>query len=95
MQDPAPKPAPHAHGDRTSSSRAGAQAPATAPGDAAPRRPPGELMAAALKTHRMLSRGLGQNVALTPLGPDGAARGLAAFVAVYAAQQERGGNSAP
>jgi hypothetical protein len=52
-------------------------------------------MAAALKTHRMLSRGLGQNVPLTPLGPDGAARGLAAFVAVYAAQQERGGNGAP
>lgn len=68
-------------------SRAWAEALAMACGDADhAHRPPGELLAASLKAHRTLSRGLGQSVPLTALGPDGGVLGLAAFVAVYAAQ---------
>lgn len=73
-------------------SRAWAEALALAhePGERTDRagRPPGELVAAALKAHRALSQGLGQSVPVTAIGPDGGVRGLAAFVAVYAAQQE-------
>lgn len=68
-------------------SRAWAEALAMADGDAG--RPAGELVAAALKAHRTLSRGLGQSVPVTALGPDDGVRGLAAFVAVYATQQEQ------
>ncbi|WP_328891868.1 hypothetical protein [Streptomyces sp. NBC_00316] len=89
MQDPAPKPVPHPRKDEIVS-RAWAEALAMAHGDAdRTHRPPGELVAAALKAHRALSRGLKQNVPVTALGPDGGVRGLAAFVAVYAAQQEQ------
>ncbi|MGV4982317.1 hypothetical protein ACVB8X_23990 [Streptomyces sp. NRAIS4] len=48
-----------------------------------------ELVAAALKAHRALSRGLGESVPVTALGPDGALRGLAAFIAVYAARRDQ------
>ncbi|MET8036736.1 hypothetical protein [Streptomyces sp. NPDC005345] len=51
------------------------------------RRPRSELMAAALQAHRTLTRGPGPDVPLTALGPHGDPRALAAFVAVYAAQQ--------
>jgi hypothetical protein len=56
-------------------------------------RPPGALAAAALRAHGTLSAGLGQGVPLTALGPaGGGVRGLAAFLAVYAAQQELDGS---
>ncbi|MGX1915373.1 hypothetical protein ACWIID_42165 [Streptomyces phaeochromogenes] len=52
-------------------------------------RPPGDLAAAALRAHGTLSAGLGQSVPFTALGPGGGGvQGLAAFLAVYAAQQE-------
>jgi hypothetical protein len=54
-------------------------------------RPPGEVAAAALSAHGALSAGLGHSVpftALTPAGTtDSGVRQLAAFLAVYAAQQ--------
>ncbi|MFD8253850.1 hypothetical protein [Streptomyces werraensis] len=78
---PDPDPAPHPRRDETAS-------------PAGP-EPPSELVAAALEAHRALSRGLGQNVPLTALGPDCGVRGLAAFVAVYAAQQEQRGARDP
>ncbi|MFH8492353.1 hypothetical protein [Streptomyces longisporoflavus] len=88
-----PKPVPpHAHQDDHAhkddiASRAWAEALAMACGDADhAHRPPGELLAASLRAHRTLSRGLGQSVPLTALGPNGGVLGLAAFVAVYAAQ---------
>jgi len=87
MPEHDPNPVPHLRKDEIAS-RACAEALAMACGDADhAHRPPGELVAAALKAHRTLSRGLGQSVPLTALGPDGGVRGLAAFVAVYAAQQ--------
>ncbi|WP_353947368.1 hypothetical protein ABII15_38670 (plasmid) [Streptomyces sp. HUAS MG91] len=48
-----------------------------------------ELVAAALETHRALSRGLGRSVPLAALQPACGARQFAAFVAVYAAQPKR------
>lgn len=84
---PAPVPASRARRDETAS-QAWAEALATActhPDHA--RRPRGELMAAALQAHRTLTRGPGPGVPLTALGPHGDPRALAAFVAVYAAQQ--------
>ena len=86
MQDPIPQPVPHPRTEETVS-RSRTRAPATARGAA--HRPPVEQMAAALKAHRALSRGLKQNVPLTALGPDRGVRGLAAFAAVYAAHQEQ------
>lgn len=82
-----PKPEPqYQHRDEITS-RAWAEALAMACGDADhAHRPPGELLAASLKVHRALSRGLGRSVPLTALGPDGGVLGLAAFVAVYATQ---------
>ncbi|MFJ4832096.1 hypothetical protein ACIP79_19675 [Streptomyces sp. NPDC088747] len=54
------------------------------------RRPCGELAAAALRAHSVLSAGFGQHIAFTGLGPDGGGvRALAAFLAVYAARHER------
>lgn len=47
-----------------------------------------DALAAALSAHRTLARGLGRSVPLTALCADGGASGLAAFVAVYAAQQD-------
>lgn len=89
MPKPDPNQVPHPRKNEITS-RAWAEALAMACGDADhTHRPPGELVAAALKAHRTLSRGLGQNVPVTALGPDGRVRGLAAFVAVYAAQQEQ------
>ncbi|MGW6062994.1 hypothetical protein [Streptomyces sp. NPDC055189] len=84
-----PKPVPPHQRQRQDeiASRAWAEALAMACGDADhAHRPPGELLAASLAAHRTLSRGLGQSVPLTALGPDGGVLGLAAFVAVYAAQ---------
>lgn len=69
-----PDPAPH----RTSQ-----------PGENAPE----ELVATALASHRALSRGLRQGIpdpSVAPiLTPSGSLNGLAAFLAVYAAQQKR------
>ncbi|MDL5205439.1 hypothetical protein [Streptomyces sp. ALI-76-A] len=79
---------PHLRRDEIAS-RARAEALAMACADTAhSHRPAGELVAAALKAHRTLSRGLGPGGPVTPLGPDAGVRGLAAFLAVYAAQQE-------
>lgn len=54
-------------------------------------RPPGEVAAAALSAHGTLSAGLGRSVPFTALAPagttDSGVRQLAAFLAVYAAQQ--------
>ncbi|MFB7248318.1 hypothetical protein CW362_41245 [Streptomyces populi] len=48
----------------------------------------GDLTAAALRAHRALSAGFGHSVGFTALGPGGdSVRGLAAFLAVYAAEQ--------
>ncbi|MEU4469106.1 hypothetical protein AB0G20_36350 [Streptomyces sp. NPDC024017] len=55
-------------------------------------RPAGELVAAALKAHRTLVRGLGRSVPLTALGPDAGVRGLTAFLAVYAARHPAPGD---
>lgn len=87
MPNREPKPVPpHAHKDDIASS-AWAEALAMACGDADhAHHPPGELLAASLKAHRTLSRGLGRSVPLTALGPDGGVLGFAAFVAVYATQ---------
>ncbi|MGW0877381.1 hypothetical protein ACWD3Z_44020 [Streptomyces sp. NPDC002740] len=51
---------------------------------------PGALAAAALRAHSTLSAGTGRSVPVTVFaaGGDGV-RGLAAFLAVYAAEQER------
>ncbi|WP_329113045.1 hypothetical protein [Streptomyces sp. NBC_01465] len=88
MEEPAPRPVRPARKDEIVS-RAWAEALAMACGDSDHAgRPPGELVAAALKVHRALSRGLKQGVPVTAFGPDGGVRGLAAFVAVYAAQQD-------
>ncbi|WP_329374943.1 hypothetical protein [Streptomyces sp. NBC_01483] len=52
-------------------------------------RPPGELAAAALRAHGALSTRFGRSVPFTMAGPKGCGmQGLAAFLAVYAAQQE-------
>jgi hypothetical protein len=89
MPDPETNPVPHLRKDEIAS-RARAEALAMACADADhSHRPAGELVAAALKTQRTLSRGLGRSVPVTPLGPDGGVRGLAAFLAVYAAQQDQ------
>ncbi|MEU6381104.1 hypothetical protein [Streptomyces sp. NPDC046909] len=92
--DPILQPVPHRPRREDIASRAWAAAQEMAGEDTdragGPERPAGELVAAALKAHRTLSRGLGQSVPVTPLGPDGGGvRGLAAFVAVYAAEQEQ------
>ncbi|MCA2205348.1 hypothetical protein ACPCSQ_17990 [Streptomyces griseoincarnatus] len=85
-----PIPVPHAPDDGTTASRAWSEALATTREDTdAAHRSRGELVAAALSAHRILSRDFGRSVPVTALGPDGAPRGLAAFVAVYAAQRER------
>ncbi|MFF0190311.1 hypothetical protein [Streptomyces sp. NPDC005244] len=84
---PAPNPHPRTRRDEIAS-RAWAEALAIACADPDhARRPRGELMAAALQAHRTLTRGPGPSVPLTALGPHGDPRALAAFVAVYAAQQ--------
>jgi hypothetical protein len=92
MAQPEPDPIlqPTSHPRREEiTSRAWTEALAMAGGDPDPAdRLLGELVAAALKAHRTLSRGLGQSVPVTALGPDDGVRGLAAFVAVYAAEQE-------
>lgn len=69
-------------------------APATVPASASVAQA-GELMAAALGAHRTLARGRSQSVPLTALGPHGDPRALAAFVAVYAAQQHASAAPAP
>ncbi|MFE5602998.1 hypothetical protein ACFQ8O_27895 [Streptomyces coelicoflavus] len=94
MPEPRPiTPLPHAPDDGTTASRAWAEALAVTRGDAdragRTRHCRGELVAAALSAHRTLSRDFGRGVPVTALGPDGAPRGLAAFVAVYAVQRER------
>ncbi|MGW6261609.1 hypothetical protein [Streptomyces sp. NPDC055085] len=86
-QAPDPVPASRTRRDETAS-QAWAEALAKActhPDHAC--RPRSELMAAALQAHRTLTRGPGPGVPLTALGPHGDPRALAAFVAVYAAQQ--------
>lgn len=89
MPDADPNPIPHPRKDQIAS-RAWAEALAMACGDAGhAHRPQGELVAAALRAHRTLSRGLGQSVPVTALVPNGGVRALAAFLAVYAAQQEQ------
>lgn len=84
---PAPPPGPHTR-RADLASRAWTEALAmTRPGRAA--RPCGELAAAALREHSALSAALGRSVPLTVLGPGGGGTGaLAAFLAVYAAQDE-------
>ncbi|WP_458077511.1 hypothetical protein [Streptomyces sp. EMB26] len=90
MPQPRPIPVPHAPDDGTTASRAWSEALATTREDTdAAHRSRGELVAAALSAHRTLSRDFGRSVPVTALGPDGAPRGLAAFVAVYAVQQQR------
>ncbi|MFK0063906.1 hypothetical protein ACIQTN_32330 [Streptomyces werraensis] len=86
------EPVPHP-GEDDIASRAWAEALEMAHGD--PDRAPGELVAAALEAHRELSRALGRTVPVTALGPDGGVRGLAAFVAVYAARRDRRTGRAP
>ncbi|KOU40404.1 hypothetical protein [Streptomyces sp. WM6378] len=71
-------------------SRAWAEALAMACGDADhAHRPQGELVAAALKAHHTLSRGLGHSGPVAAVGSDGGVRWLAAFVAEYAAHQNQ------
>ncbi|CAL9323720.1 hypothetical protein [Streptomyces sp. R02] len=90
MPEQRPIPVPHAPDDGTTASRAWSDALALTREDTdAAHRSRGELVAAALSAHRTLSRGYGRSVPVTALGPDGAPRGLAAFVAVYAVQRER------
>ncbi|XMA35605.1 hypothetical protein O1157_00450 [Streptomyces albogriseolus] len=90
MPELRPIPVPHAHDDGATASRAWAEALAMTREDAdAAHRSRGELVAAALSAHRTLSRDFGRGVPVTALGPDGTARGLAAFVAVYAVRQQR------
>lgn len=90
MPELRPIPVPHAPDDGTTASRAWAEALAMTREDTgATHRSRGELVAAALSAHRTLSRDFGRSVPVTALGPDGAPRGLAAFVAVYAVQRER------
>ncbi|MBK3581966.1 hypothetical protein JHN63_51170 [Streptomyces sp. MBT65] len=48
----------------------------------------GELAARALRAHSALAQGLGQCIPVTGLRPGGGTRALAAFLAVYAAQDE-------
>ncbi|WP_420038156.1 hypothetical protein ACN2WE_41215 (plasmid) [Streptomyces sp. cg28] len=64
-------------------------APPPAPASSAASSSSEELVAAALETHRALSRGLGRSVPLAALQPACGARQFAAFVAVYAAQPKR------
>ncbi|MFJ2162822.1 hypothetical protein [Streptomyces sp. NPDC087856] len=83
---PAPPPDPHTR-RADLASRAWTEALAmTRPGHAS--RPCGELAAAALREHSALSAALGRSVPLTALGPGGGTGALAAFLAVYAAQDE-------
>ncbi|MFJ4981138.1 hypothetical protein ACIP6X_38485 [Streptomyces coeruleorubidus] len=93
MPELGPIPVPHARDDETTASRAWAEALAMTRGDAdrsgRAHRSQDELVAAALSAHRTLSREFGGSVPVTALGTDGAPRGLAAFVAVYAVQQAR------
>ncbi|WP_395576646.1 hypothetical protein [Streptomyces sp. BK79] len=90
MPELRPIPVPHAPDDGTTASRAWAEALAMTREDTdAADRSRGEAVAAALSAHRTLSRDFGRSVPVTALGPDGTARGLAAFVAVYAVQWER------
>jgi hypothetical protein len=49
---------------------------------------PGDLTAAALRAHHILSAGLGRHIPFTALAQTGGARTLATFLAVYAAHQE-------
>ncbi|MGW6485628.1 hypothetical protein [Streptomyces sp. NPDC055056] len=92
---PAPVPASRTRRDETASQAwAEALAKACTHPDHA-RRPRSELMAAALQAHRTLTRGPGPGVPLTALGPHGDPRALAAFVAVYAAQQHPSETRAP
>jgi hypothetical protein len=89
---PAPAPIPHPARTRRDEIASHAWAEALAIACADPdhaRRPRSELMAAALQAHRTLTRGPGPGVPLTALGPHGDVRALAAFVAVYSAQQHR------
>ncbi|WP_370102287.1 hypothetical protein [Streptacidiphilus sp. MAP12-20] len=90
-----PNPKPHARKAEIAS-RAWAEAlsmSCAVPGSA--HRPSGELAAAALRAHGALSAGLGQCVPFTGLGPGGGGvRGLAAFLAVYAGEQEQQGELA-
>ncbi|MFD9393203.1 hypothetical protein ACFWBB_21545 [Streptomyces sp. NPDC060000] len=90
MPTPTPAPTPYAHtADLVTRAWREASCMAGAGPDAAAHRPPGDLTAAALRAHRTLSAGLGHTVAFTALGPRGdGVRGLAAFLAVYAAQQQ-------
>ena len=88
---PPTRPAPPPHTRRADlASRAWTEALAmTRPGPGRASRPCGELAAAALREHSALSAALGRSVPLTALGPGGGGTGaLAAFLAVYAAQDE-------
>ncbi|TQJ37129.1 hypothetical protein OHU34_43155 [Streptomyces sp. NBC_00080] len=81
---------PPAHkAEFASRARAEALAMAGADPDRA-HRPPGALAAAALRAYSTLSAGTGRSVPVTVFaaGGDGV-RELAAFLAVYAAEQER------
>ncbi|MCX4818303.1 hypothetical protein OG601_47930 [Streptomyces sp. NBC_01239] len=92
---PAPPPGPHTR-RADLASRAWTEAlamtrpdPDPDPGPGRAPRPCGELAAAALREHSALSAALGRSVPLTALGPGGGGTGaLAAFLAVYAAQDE-------
>ncbi|MFG2313286.1 hypothetical protein ACGFS9_32215 [Streptomyces sp. NPDC048566] len=91
MPDPTSAPLPEPRREDIAS-RAWAEALAMAcadPGHA--RRDAGELLAAALRAHHTLTRGPRRSVPLTALGAHGDVRALAAFVAVYAAQQDAAG----
>ncbi|WP_230195129.1 hypothetical protein [Streptomyces coriariae] len=84
MPDPCDAPA----GDPDSPAWAAARLMTGAPSGHG-RRPPGDLVATALRMCRTLSAGLGAGLPFTVLGPGGGGvRGLAAFLAVYATQQQ-------
>lgn len=88
MQNPEPNPVPRPRKDGIVS-RAWAEGLVMACGDADhTQRPPGELVAAALKAHHTLSRGFGQSGPVAFVGSDGGVRWLAAFVTEYAALRE-------
>lgn len=88
MPTPTPTPTPRARpADLVSRARREALSMAGAGPDPGRERA-GDLTAAALRTHRTLSAGLGHTVPFTALVPGGdGVRGLAVFLAVYAAEQ--------
>ncbi|MFC7844325.1 hypothetical protein ACFY3O_13455 [Streptomyces sp. NPDC001046] len=94
MPDPAPHTAAHPGSDVAARARTQALA-MTGQDTGRAHDPAGELVAAALKAHRTLERGLGGSVPMTALGPDAGVRGLTAFLAVYAAVRHPASGAGP